>query len=40
MFKWCGHAVGREEPYVGRRAMEMQLWRGIPIINWLGSEGR
>ena len=37
--KWCGHAVRREEHYVGRRAVEMKVQgrrkRGRPKRRWL-----
>ena len=34
--KWYGHVMRREEPYVGRRAMEMKVHgRRRPKRRWL-----
>ena len=37
--KWCGHIMRRQEHYVGRRAMVMQVQgrrkRGRPKRKWL-----
>ena len=39
--KWCGHALRREEEYVGKRVMAMEVLgerrRGRPKRRWLDN---